>query len=281
MGVVRDANTIPPLRTSEASASFIRSFFDTPRRPGISGAAGSFYWDSARLGRDVAMSERWTGTGPIYGLSWGGRDWVLDLRSSEPGLSADDGQLGPILAVAGVVARGRPGPVGFGPGSLVSHECRFGRVEARYRLPESETFALRAAWSPGPGGAVDLEVQIQASSVDEWRGVEVIVSGALAGSIGFDGLAVAVVSGEEGRPAAYVEIAHPEDLAPRPEGDDAARLFTDPGRAWARPLFGHDLERGVVLRGRVRGIWLPSRPGQTAVDRLIRSFLAEPPPLGT
>ena len=46
-------------------------------------------------------------------------------------------------------------------------------------------------------------------------------------------------------------------------------------------LFGYDLERGVVLRGRLRGIWLAHRPDGAEVARRLDEFLREPPPLGT
>jgi hypothetical protein len=50
-------------------------------------------------------------------------------------------------------------------------------------------------------------------------------------------------------------------------------------------LFGHDLERGVVLRGRLRAIWLdqPSNAEGLAAlnEAAYDAFCSEPPPLTT
>ncbi len=79
----------------------------------------------------------------------------------------------------------------------------------------------------------------------------------------------------------YAEMVQPNDCARRiigePEGDASGPLRS----CWVRYcLFGHDLEKGVVLRGRIRGCWIDSPlPDEDALHRYAR-FLSEPPPLG-
>jgi hypothetical protein len=46
-------------------------------------------------------------------------------------------------------------------------------------------------------------------------------------------------------------------------------------------LFGYDLERGVVLRGRLRGFWLPKAEAFSLAEARFRAFMDEPPPLRT
>jgi hypothetical protein len=79
----------------------------------------------------------------------------------------------------------------------------------------------------------------------------------------------------------YVEMVRPDDCArrivgvPNPGEDPAPRAFSV-----RYGLFGHDLEKGVVLRGRIRGIWGEFVAGEAEVDRQYESFLREPPALG-
>jgi hypothetical protein len=79
----------------------------------------------------------------------------------------------------------------------------------------------------------------------------------------------------------YVEMVRPDDCARRIIGE------TDPGDAvshWVFSirygLFGHDLEKGVVLRGRVRGILGDYVSAEDEVRRQYETFLGEPPSLG-
>jgi hypothetical protein len=81
----------------------------------------------------------------------------------------------------------------------------------------------------------------------------------------------------------FLEMVHPDDAARRmiirriasgqPEGDVVAIR---------NGLFGYDLERGVVLRGRLRGLWVTEPAEQLAgkAGSEFRRFLDEPPPLG-
>ncbi|MDG3006461.1 hypothetical protein [Paludisphaera mucosa] len=80
---------------------------------------------------------------------------------------------------------------------------------------------------------------------------------------------------EVGGDLAYFEIAHPDDVSRRSHEYFGEQI----GTRYA--LFGLDLERGVVLRGRLRGVHLPPLPRTKIVDEEERRFLDEPPPLRT
>lgn len=77
----------------------------------------------------------------------------------------------------------------------------------------------------------------------------------------------------------YAEMVQPDDCARRIIGkpQDAGA----DGTSWTSyALFGHDLEKGVVLRGRIRGCWIESSRPEEEAARRFESFLNEPPPLG-
>ncbi len=80
----------------------------------------------------------------------------------------------------------------------------------------------------------------------------------------------------------YLEMVHPHDVARR------ILVAAEPphraaGNALAAcyGLLGHDLERGVVVRGRLRGLWIADADLDEAARAAFREFLAQPPPLGT
>jgi hypothetical protein len=80
----------------------------------------------------------------------------------------------------------------------------------------------------------------------------------------------------------YVEMVHPNDVARRmiiasePPDDQGGRAL-----ATCYGLFGHDLEKGVVLRARLRGIWMTDSSLHEAAQAAYLEFLEQPPPLGT
>jgi hypothetical protein len=93
-----------------------------------------------------------------------------------------------------------------------------------------------------------------------------------------------IVVGDSGGIAgrSYAEMVQPNDCARRIIGEidlgdwQARRVFSiDYG------LFGHDLEKGVVLRGRIRGTWLDPRSPDDEINRRHVEFLREPPSLGS
>ncbi len=79
----------------------------------------------------------------------------------------------------------------------------------------------------------------------------------------------------------YIEMVPPDDVArliriqsSEPEPPVPPPLTVRYG------LFGHDFEKGVVFRGRLRGYWAPSDTSMHDANLLYEQFLSEPPPLG-
>jgi hypothetical protein len=79
----------------------------------------------------------------------------------------------------------------------------------------------------------------------------------------------------------YLELVHPHDVARRIiEGPDSSRPTETAALAVRYGLFGHDLEKGVIVRGRLRGLWLGRKSAAAAPRAAFRAFLQIPPPLG-
>ena len=79
----------------------------------------------------------------------------------------------------------------------------------------------------------------------------------------------------------YLEMVQPDDVARRiyrgqspPELSSAGQLTIHYG------LFGHDLEKGVIIRARIRGLWISRNDVATVPPVAVRDFLETPPPLG-
>ncbi len=79
----------------------------------------------------------------------------------------------------------------------------------------------------------------------------------------------------------YAEMVHPHDVARRiiwqqgqPDTAVAGQLHIRYG------LFGHDLEKGVVIRARIRGLWISGRDIAKLRSMVLRDFVESPPPLG-
>lgn len=246
------------------------------------------------------MASRWAADATRYELDWGGRRWSLLVDAPRTGLTAGQGMLGPLLAVDGISARGRLDPSTLGGASLVGHETLFNRVESLYAPEGWGTLRVRASWDARAENVVDLAVQIQAFTVGDLEAVEVHVTSRLGvGDVeemsGLDSAALArlreadvtlpirtdapfppllaKVGQADGASSYYLEMIHPDDATRREVGRASGEV--------RYALFGHDLERGVVVRGRLRGIWFDRRPDEAEVSHRLEQFLREPPPLGT
>ncbi|MGP0066191.1 MAG: hypothetical protein ACLQGP_21640 [Isosphaeraceae bacterium] len=79
----------------------------------------------------------------------------------------------------------------------------------------------------------------------------------------------------------YVEMIQPNDCARR-IGRESLEPHSGPAKTFSTRygLFGHDLEKGVVLRARLRGLWIQSRSPEHDAWALYQAFLSEPPALG-
>jgi hypothetical protein len=228
------------------------------------------------------MASPWKADGPRYERVWGGRPWTLDVQAPRAGLIAEADAIGPVLALDGISARGRSDPDALGGASLAGHEVRFDRVEALY-VPEGwGSLRVRATWAPRGDDMLDVLVQVQAFTVGDLEAVQVHVASHLGDCEGeaipvgnqvraADAPLLTQVDRADGSPSYYLEMIHPDD-GTRRESAGGSACYT---------LFGYDLERGVILRGRLRGVWLDHRPDEAEVARRLDEFLREPLPLGT
>jgi hypothetical protein len=264
------------------------------------------------------MAREWAGAGAEFDLDWGGRTWSLKVDHSRPGLRIRGEPVGPLLGLEGVATVGRWDRDALTGATLVGVERLFDRVQATYAPPGWGDLTVRASWSPWgeAGEGVDLEIQVSARSVGQLKALEVKLASVLpepettprrrkrwveprdarAAVLSYDGregdvhglttlppsddggLAPRVLPAPWPGGGSYVEMVHPHDAARRvTETAKPAAL----GHTTRYGLFGHDLERGVVLRARLRGLWITSEtPEREALDRY-DEFLREPPPLGT
>jgi hypothetical protein len=79
--------------------------------------------------------------------------------------------------------------------------------------------------------------------------------------------------------ALYVEMVQPNDLSRQIQFEPSEAGSRPPSMAVQYALFGHDMEKGIVLRGRLRACWTNT---ERAVDvaAFYQQFLSEPLPLG-
>ncbi len=253
------------------------------------------------------MSRDWIANGAEYAIEWAGQTWTIRLDDPRPGLRSD--AIGPLLGLEGLAAEGRCEPDALSGASLSAHEIRHHRLEATYAPSGWDELSVRAAWSPWGDDAMDLEIQVHTLSVGKLRSVEVRLLSVLgelppagssrsveprdakAAALSYDGRETdlaGLTTGppverlspwlvpRSGRPGwTYIEMVHPGDVSRRiHEG----RL---PFQATRYELFGCDLEKGVVLRARLRGVWASKTEAYSLAEARFKEFVEEPPPLAT
>lgn len=241
----------------------------------------------------------WQGEGPEYTIAVAGRRWTLNLDRPQPGPMASDGRsLARLLTLLHVSTAGQRDERAFDGSSLVNFERHRRRIQAVFAPSSWPGLNVRAAWEPTPAGdGLDLEVQLLSTSADAYPRVEVGVGSRWTETI--DPSAPEPVYRVESRQAGvtgpfppcvcrvpgfvtgrdYLEMVQPNDCARRVLGEPAPDA-TSGGFSIEHELFGHDLEKGVVLRGRIRGIWIDSNPAEDEVRRRYEAFRHEPPALG-
>lgn len=180
--------------------------------------------------------------------------------------------------------------------------CRLNDVVAIYsavaRRPTRVAVYWRLARQPHPGivASVDLQVSIQTDQLDSHPQIGVVGSvpseevwhlanpiashwqqlppsehARLDASSGTGCIAARLA----GAAAWYVEMVHPADLV-------SVEIEPAPQRCtWRRRLFARWLEKGVILRGRVRGLWLSGELDRAGVLTAYQAFSQEDPPLAT
>jgi hypothetical protein len=77
-------------------------------------------------------------------------------------------------------------------------------------------------------------------------------------------------------PYSYAEMMHPADFR-----DDELQLVGEPDSLWrlSHHLFPHSLEKGVILRARLRGVFLPRAEDERVAGDFYQAFAASEPPL--
>jgi hypothetical protein len=262
------------------------------------------------------MPRDWVGDGPAFKVDWNDQTWSLKVDDHRPGLRPVTEGIGPLLALEGVAEAGRWASEALSGATLVRYERRFNRVEATYAPLGWGALYVRAAWTPTGVDGIDLEIQLHALSVGQLRAVEVKLLSQFAepetsiwqsqrwveprdarsAALSYDGRepdlrglttlppreaafhSPRLVPSREADGWLYAEMVHP---------GDASRRIREGGRnmALARTtrygLFGYDVEKGVVFRARLRGVWLRSETAKgDALDRF-EEFVQEPLPLST
>ena len=257
----------------------------------------------------------WRRDGDAYVIDWAGTTWRLAVDEGRVGLRRE-GSRGLFLALTGLAAQGRREDGVFRDGVA---EIVHGRLAASFEPEGWHDLSVRAAWGRSQDGrGIDLEVQASAASVGRLRQLEILVATDPEGSAGaplhratveprdrltaassYDGResietlqrlttlaipardairypSVGWTAEELGGNQAYLEMVHPDDVARRIRQDSRGYLSV------RYALFGYDLERGVVLRARFRGLFFPvALPDADREAEERTRFLSEPPPLRT
>lgn len=259
-----------------------------------------------------ADSPSWDSSKEKRALRWGGSLWNLDHPDGRMGLRPADGSAAHrLLSLEGLAATGRREDGVFNRDSLVGVELLHSRMYATYAPKGWHGLTIRAAWGPArEGGGLDLEIQATTTSVGELEKLEIIVGSTWSpiaadpaeviveprdrrsASLSYDGretietlrrLTTRPIAGSEASAfppitaqvegaGRYLELVHPHDVSRR-----WVEKVGDKTVASRCALFGFDLEKGVVLRGRLRAVWLDD--ADKPEDHRQR-FLDEPLPLG-
>jgi hypothetical protein len=232
---------------------------------------------------------------------------AVDLLRPDRGLT--DLQCGSHrLSDTEILGLGGPATLGDQRGDLVECYHRGPDLIAAYRESPEWPVRVDAMWRAAPGAqgapilaAVDLIVSVRTELLESWPELAVrsripsreilrLVSADSAQFAPFpDIAAVPVVVNSESGPGcllfrlpdaglSYGEMVHPADFQrsqlKRPAGE------TSPIEVRHR-LFAERLEKGVILRARVRGVWVDGADDTRQVAGCYAAFAAAEPPLGT
>ncbi len=221
--------------------------------------------------------------------------WTWDPAAAAPGLVLSGiAPCARLLTLEGMAC----GPSGAGLtllGAPVRAERLHDRVIADYTVTLGGEVAVRATWMPTHGlDGVDLFVEASTPTVGEVADLRLIIGGSMPGArsiqvarashvpehrgeLGFMPPAVEATITLVRDPAfagrAYVELVLPLGLA------GVERPSITSGLLPRYAFFGGDLERGVVVRGRVRGAWVPDGEAELQADALWHAFRSLPPAL--
>jgi len=144
-------------------------------------------------------------------------------------------------------------------------------VLVQYKLTSARPVECHARWRIGPADTADLEVSAltpRPCSALTVRTRSILPAGEPVR--GGDAVPFLYMHRLSNAPLTYVEMCHPNDAAgPVCEQTDSVSF----------QLFGHDLEKGVILRGRLRAMLVRRQGDRDAALSAYRTFLEEPPNL--
>ena len=255
------------------------------------------------------MSESLRNQDASYDLDWGGTTWELRLDRPVPGLYDPATGIGPVLGLEGLRAAGRSAPTALEGAALVSYEAQGSTISATFAPLGWGAIWVNARWTVRNDDTLDLLVEVQARTVNELHGVEVMVLSKLgpmttpgghrsveprdarSAGLTYDGRELDLAALVTGPPDehqgpwlvpktsregwAYAEFSHANDVSRRILEGKLPFLVA------RHALFGHDLEKGLVLRARLQATWLPKATAINEVERRFDAFRKEPLPLST
>jgi hypothetical protein len=152
--------------------------------------------------------------------------------------------------------------------------------------------ALAEADASNCAGGVEMQVSVQTNLLDAWPAliIKTQLAEAVVAPIDCDSVPASLlpVQASALRPKAdcwlchprdagwsYVEMAHPADV------ERAELQHSAAGAELSHYLFSDSLEKGVILRARARGIFVPTTGDEGTARNLYLRFLAAPLPLTT
>ena len=229
----------------------------------------------------------------------------LDLTSPAEGLGGLR-LCGTGWTEAGLLGLDWKTPLPIGPEVLAERFARAADLVAVYEETPDRPVRVDAVWrvrGPASGegflAALDLIVSVRTSRpdvrpalfvrsraaacevlrlADAEAGVfePVVLSPPCAVALPSSGGASCVVLRVSGKRPSYVEMAHPLDC---PDDEIHSPAEGAPFEL-AHRLFARPLEKGVILRSRVRGLWVAREQDVSVAAESYRRFAASEPPLG-
>jgi hypothetical protein len=160
---------------------------------------------------------------------------------------------------------------------------RGGDLIVRYAQTADRPYAVEVYWRAGliPIAAarhpyVDLVLSVQTSLLDSHPELESRTSLAMpAADATWNSSTNDLLVRFPSLGLSYVELIHPDDaLTP-------TLAATAGGVTLTTRLFGQPLEKGVILRSRLRGIFVPLKDDRAIAAEAFRQFAVAPPPLTT
>jgi hypothetical protein len=148
--------------------------------------------------------------------------------------------------------------------------CRQDTVLVISRPTAARPVECHARWRIIPPDTFDL--QVSTLTPGRWNGLSVRTSSLLPeGSTqrASSDASLMVLHRFATGDVSYAEMCHPQDGIGVEINKNAVHFH----------LFGHDLEKGVILRGRLRGIILPRQEDESLAHSSYERFIREPPNL--